>query len=151
MESPLFPYANVLAGVLLLIVAFGLHFVGQLVSVISWEFATRIGLQEAGMPAEFKVYEKAIAIADVAIGWIYGVVVVGLFVGASWAYTLLWIPGTVLVYHSISAWFWMGYQRKQGFEKAASPGMRVGWFIANFGTGALSLLLAWLSSSSSAS
>ena len=65
-----FPYDNVIAGVLVLVVAFGLHWIGQGLSVVNWQLATRLGLQERGMPGEFKNYEHAIAVADVLIGWV---------------------------------------------------------------------------------
>ena len=48
----LFPYDNVIAGTLVLIVGFGFHWLGQGLSVLNWSLATRLGLQEEGMPAE---------------------------------------------------------------------------------------------------
>jgi hypothetical protein len=42
--SALFPYANFVAGVLILVVGFCFHWLGQLVSVLNWNLATRIGL-----------------------------------------------------------------------------------------------------------
>ena len=67
--SRLFPYANIVAGALVLLVGFGMHFCGQLLSVINWDFAPRLGLQEKGMPPHHKDYEQAIAFADVFLGW----------------------------------------------------------------------------------
>ena len=75
--SAVFPYDNVVAGVLVLIVGFGFHWIGQLVSVLNWGLATRLGLQDEAAPSDYKVYEHGIAMADVAIGWIYGIAGVG--------------------------------------------------------------------------
>jgi hypothetical protein len=41
----LFPYDNIVIGVLIFIVGFCFHWIGQLVSVINWKFASKIGLQ----------------------------------------------------------------------------------------------------------
>ncbi len=68
MKTQLFPYANIIAGLLIFIVGFIFHWIGQLISLINWDFAIRIGLQEKRMLPEYKVYEHAIAKADVAIG-----------------------------------------------------------------------------------
>lgn len=137
-----FPYANVVAGVLLLIVGFLFHWVGQLISVLNWDLATRIGLQEATLLPEYKVYEHAIAVADVALGWLYGLAGLGLVLGAAWGYKLAWIPGVVLVYHGISYWFWTGNRRKAG-HKLVGDSMRIGWTVANLVAGALAILVAW--------
>ena len=112
--SPLFPHSNIVAGVLVFIIGFCGHWIGQLISVLNWDLAKRIGLQEKEMIPEFKVYEHAIAVADVAIGWIYGVAAVGLFLNAEWGYKLVWIPGAILLYHAISAWVWEANRRKAG-------------------------------------
>ena len=69
--NQIFPFANLVTGILVLIVGFVFHWIGQLISVINWEFAKKIGVVEKGMPKEFKVYEQAIAIADSLIGWIF--------------------------------------------------------------------------------
>ena len=58
---------------LVLVIGFGFHFVGQLISLLDWDLAMRLGLQEADAPPEFQIYERATAVADVAIGWVYGV------------------------------------------------------------------------------
>ena len=39
--SPLFPYANVVVGLLVLLLGFGFHWLGQLISVLDWQLATR--------------------------------------------------------------------------------------------------------------
>jgi len=83
-----FPYANIVAGVLILIVGFCFHWLGQLLSVLNWNLATRIGLQEKALSPEYKVYEYA-------IGRLYGVAAIGLFMNADWGYRLAWIPGAI--------------------------------------------------------
>jgi hypothetical protein len=142
--SDLYSYASVITGLLILIVGFGFHWMGQLISLLDRGLAIRIGLWEAGMPPEYEVYENAIAVTDVAIGWIYGVAGIGLVLGAQWGYTLAWIPGVILIYHGISFWFWTGNQKKAGqhltFTKTPA---RVGWFLANFITGILALTVAF--------
>ena len=45
----IFPYANIIAGVLVLVVGFLFHWVGQLICLLNWEFATKIGVAEKGM------------------------------------------------------------------------------------------------------
>lgn len=138
----IFPYANIITGILVLIVGFLAHWVGQLISTINWEFATKLGLQEKGMPKEFKVYEHGIAIADVLIGWIYGIAGVGLILNTPWSYKLLWFPGVILIYHGISAWFWFGNQKKLGY-RLCTDSFRVIWSSLNFFTGILSTIIAW--------
>jgi hypothetical protein len=138
----LFPYDNIVIGILILIVGFGFHWLGQLVSVLNWQLATRMGLQEKGMPREFKVYEHAIAITDALMGWIYGLAAVGLLLKVSWGYKLAWFPAIVFIYHSLSFWFWTGNQRRAG-HKLASNTTRILWTLLNFTTGILAILLAW--------
>lgn len=138
----LFPYANIVTGILVFIIGFLAHWVGQLISLINWDFATKIGLQEKGMPKEFKVYEHAIAVADVAIGWIYGIAGVGLILDTWWGYKLAWFPGVVLLYHGISAFFWFGNQRKMGYEMVTN-GFRITWSLLNIITGLLAIAVAW--------
>ena len=74
----LFPYDNIVIGILIFIIGFIFHWLGQLISVINWNFALKIGLQESALPKEYKVYEHAIAVADSLLGWIYGVAAIGL-------------------------------------------------------------------------
>lgn len=137
----LFPYENIIIGTLVLIIGFLFHWIGQLISVINWDFAVKIGLQEQ-MPKEYKVYEQATAVADSIIGWIYGVTAIGLFFKTPWSYTLLWVPGVVLVYHSLNYWFWTGNRRKDG-NVLVSRAMRIGWPLANGLTGIGAIVLAW--------
>jgi hypothetical protein len=137
-----FAYANIVTGTLVLIVGFGFHWIGQLVSILDWERATRIGLQEEELLPEYKVYEHAIALADVAVGWIYGIAGVGLLIDAELGYKLAWFPGVILVYHSISYWFWTGNRRKAG-HKLVADSVRIGWPVVNFAAGALAILVAW--------
>lgn len=138
----LFPYDNIVIGILILIIGFGAHWIGQLVSIINWKFATRIGIQEPGLSEEYKVYEHAIAVSDSLIGWIYGLTAVGLFLNASWGYKLACFPGVILLYHSINYWFWTKNRRRDG-NKLVSDTMRICWSFANFITGLLTILLSW--------
>ena len=52
--SQVFPYANIVAGLLVLVVGFIFHWIGQLISILNWELATRIGLQEKGCPQSIR-------------------------------------------------------------------------------------------------
>ena len=140
--TPLFPYSNIVLGVLLLVVGFGFHWVGQLISLVNWNLATRLGIAEHNLIPEFRVYEDAIAVADVAIAWIYGVAAVGLFLNADWGYKFAWIPGSVLIYHAISAWSWESNRRKMG-HRLWSETMRFAWCGFNAATGMLAILIAW--------
>jgi hypothetical protein len=140
--SHLFPYDNIVIGILIFIVGFLFHWIGQLVSIVNWEFATKIGLQELNMPKEYIVYEHAIAVADSIIGWIYGLAALGLILGIEWGYKLAWFPGVILIYHSLSFWFWTSNRRKAGHVLTPAP-LRIGWTIANFVTGALTVLFVW--------
>ena len=139
---PVFPFAHIVTAVLLLIVGFLFHWIGQLISVINWALATRLGLQEKDMPQAYRVYEHAIAVADVAVGWTYGLTAVGLLLRAPWGFRLACVPGAVLIYHAVSAWVWEGNRRKAG-AGMWSNAMRVGWCTANLVTGCLALLCAW--------
>ena len=140
--NQIFPYANLVTGILVLIVGFVAHWIAQLISIINWDFATKIGLQERGMPKEFKVYEHAIAITDVLIGWIYGIAGLGLILNIPWSYKLLWFPGIILIYHSISVWFWIGNQKKIGYQLITGS-FRIIWSSLNFITGILATIIAW--------
>lgn len=80
----LFSYANIVVGTLIFLAGFCGHWIGQLISVINWDFATRIGLQENEMPQEYKVYEHAIAVADTAVAWLYGIAAIGLILNTKW-------------------------------------------------------------------
>jgi hypothetical protein len=142
MPTQIFSYANIIVGILIFIVGFIFHWIGQLISVVNWDFATRIGFQENKLLPEYKVYEHAIAVADVMIGWIYGITAVGLVINVPWAYKLAWFPGVIMIYHSFSFWFWAGNQRKSGHPMTSSV-FRVVWFLVNFVTGVLAVLVAW--------
>ena len=135
-------YANIIVGALIFIVGFCFHWLGQLISVLNWKLATKLGLQEKEMRPEYKVYEHAIAVADTAIGWLYGVVAVGLFLNIEWSYKLALIPGSILIYHSISAWVWEGNRRATG-HRLWSNSLRIAWCSINFLTGFLALIIAW--------
>ncbi len=138
----IFSFDYIVVGILIFIVGFIFHFIGQLISIINWEYAKKIGLQEEEMLPEYKVYEHAIAVADVLIGWIYGIAAIGLILKISWAYQLIWFPGVIFIYHALSYWFWIGNQNKSG-HKTTSLGFRITWFLLNFITGILCLLIAW--------
>jgi len=140
--NTIFPYANIVAGILIFIIGFCFHWLGQLISVLNWDLATRLGLQEKKLLPEYKVYEHAIAVADSAMAWLYGVAAVGLILDAEWGYKLAWIPGSILLYHAITAWTWEGNRRKTG-RRLWSDFMRIGWCTANAFTGVLALLVAW--------
>jgi hypothetical protein len=140
--TQIFPYAHIIAGILVFGVGFVFHWLGQLISVINWDLAVRLGLQEREMLPEYKVYEQAIAVADVAVGWVYGIAGVGLILGYSWACRLAWIPGAILVYHSISAWAWTRNQKRAG-RPLRSDAFWAAWCGVNFITGCLALLVAW--------
>jgi hypothetical protein len=127
---------------MVLIVGFGFHWVGQLISVLNWDLATRLGLQEEGLPPEYKVYEHAIAVSDVAIGWVYGLAGIGLILGTHWGFALAWFPGVVLLYHAIGFWFWTMNRIRAGHPLTPTP-VRIGWTVANALTGALAILVAW--------
>jgi len=142
MSTELFPYDNVIVGILVLIVGFGFHWIGQLVSIVNWDFATKIGIQEEKMLPEYKVYEHATAVADVMLGWIYGIAAVGLILDESWGYKLIWIPGAIMIYHSLSFWFYIGNQNKAGHPTTPNS-VRIVWVLLNFTTGILAILIAW--------
>jgi hypothetical protein len=136
-----FPYDNIVAGILVLILGLGFHWLGQTFSLVNWDLATRFGLQEKLLP-EYRVYEHAIAVADASIGWIYGIAGVGLLIGAPWGFKLAWIPGAVFVYHAISFWAWTGNRRRHGHQLESSS-LRIGWTAANLVTGLLAIVVAW--------
>ncbi len=140
--SEIFPYSNIITGILIFVVGFIFHWLGQLTGIINWDFATKLGLQESGMPGEYKVYEHAIAVSDSIIGWIYAIAAIGLFLKAPWGYKLAWFPGVILLYHSLGYWFWTMNQRRDGY-KLHSDTTRIGWFLANFITGLLTIVIAW--------
>ena len=101
----LFPYDNLIVGILILSVGFIFHWIGQFISVVNWKFAVRLGLQEENMPTEYRVYEHAIAVSDVLMGWIYGIAGLGLILNLPWSYKMAFIPGAILIYHSMNFWF----------------------------------------------
>ena len=136
----LFPYDNIIVAILVFIVGFLFHWIGQLVSIINWDFATKIGLQESNMPKEYKAYEHAIAVADSMIGWIYGLAAIGLIIEAGWGYKLACFPGIILIYHAISFWFWTGNKQKDGHDLISAP-LRICWTVANFVSGALTIVV----------
>ena len=140
----MFPYDNIIAGILILIVGFGFHWIGQGLSIINWDLATRLGLQESAGPSEYKVYEHGIAIADTAVGWVYFLAGLGLLIDESWGYKLAWIPGAILFYHSLSFWGWTRNQIRAGDHlPTLTPKFRYIWISANMANGLLALTIAW--------
>ncbi len=142
MIATLASVATFVAAILVLIVGFGFHFLGQLISVINWELACRLGLQERDVPEGFYAYEYGQAVGDVLMAWIYPLAALGLLLGADWGYQLAWIPGAILTYHALSAWFWEVGRRSIG-HGIWSDRFRLVWCSANFGTGILTLAVAW--------
>ena len=144
MTEQWFPFANIVTGILVLIVGFLLHWVGQLISWVNWDLSAKIGIAPKDITPEQKDYERGIAGADSLIAWIYGVAAIGILFNVSWAYKLLWFPGVVLIYHALSFWFWSRNQTKAG-RPMYSMAFMVVWCLANLVTGILSILLAWRS------
>lgn len=142
MDNQIFPYANIVIGILVFIVGFIFHWLGQLISIINWDFAVKVGLQEKNALPEYKVYDHAIAVADTLIGWIYGIAAIGVILNLPWAFRLMWFPGVVMVYHSLSFWFWIGNQNKSGHPTTNNV-FRTVWTLTNFITGILAILVAW--------
>jgi hypothetical protein len=138
----LFPYDNIVAGILILIVGFLFHWVGQLVSVFNWKLAERIGFQEKGLPGKYKDYEHGTAMADVVIGWIYAIAGIGLILGTNWSYKLAWISGAIFSYHGLIAWFNERNRRKAGYRFMSNT-VIITWSSANIITGVLAIALAW--------
>ena len=140
-------YAGFVSGILVLVVGFGFHWIGQLITLINSNFARRIGILESDNLAEYEVYDNAIAIADVTLGWTYGIAGAGLIFGTIWSYRLAWLPGVVLLYHSLCFWFWTRNQKKAGYNITFTKNpTRTVWFIANLGTGILTIAVAWTGS-----
>lgn len=140
--NQIFPYANIITGVFVLIGGFVFHWGGQLISLLNWDFARKIGLQEKGILPEYRAYEEGIAVADVLIGWIYAIAGIGLILGTTWGFKLAWFPGVILIYHGLSYWFWTKNRRKAGHRFASNP-ERIIWFLANIITGILAVMTAW--------
>ena len=76
-QTQIFPFANVVVGLLVLLLGFFLHWLGQLISLVNWDFAVKLRIAEKQTLPEYKVYELGIASADVLLGWIYGIAAVG--------------------------------------------------------------------------
>ncbi len=137
------PGANIVAGVLVLIVGFGFHFTGQLISIVDWDRAVAWGLQEKDARPEYQIYERGIAAADVALGWTYGIAGLGLVLDAPWGYAWAWLPGAILTYHALSFWFWTANQRANGDRYPINQNpARTLWAVANLATGLLAMAVA---------
>ena len=141
--DPVFHSSTLLTGILVLIVGFGFHWIGQLISLANPDLAKRLGILEKDTLPEYEVYENAIAIADVAIGWTYGIAGAALILGIPSGFRLAWIPGVVLLYHSISFWFWTTNQKRAGHHLPFTrEPVKTCWFLANFITGTLAISVA---------
>ena len=141
--TQVFPYANVVAGLMVLVVGFGAHFVGQLISIVDWDLATRLGLQEKGLRPEYRHYEHAIAVSDVVVGWTYPIAAIGLIVDAPFGYACAWLPGAILTYHAVGFWLWTAHHKAAGDEYATTRApLRQVWAVGNLSTGLLTLAVA---------
>ena len=65
------------------------------------------------------------------MAWVYGVAAVGLPLGPDWGYKLAWVPGSLLVYHSLCAWHWETDRRAAG-KGVGSDTFGLAWCSANF-------------------
>ena len=139
----IFEIVKIISGILILIIGFGFHWLGQLISVMNRDLAIRLGIWEKDNLPEYEVYEEAITIADVSLGWIYGFAGAGLLFGYEWGYSLCFIPGFALLYHGISFWSWTGNQIKTGHPSSSAKNpMRIGWTAVNIFTGALAIMVS---------
>ncbi|HUV83003.1 MAG TPA: hypothetical protein VMW53_08025 [archaeon] len=142
MPVDIFPYANIIVGILIFIVGFIFHWLGQLISFLNWNLAVKMNLQEENLLPEFIIYERGFSAADALIGWIYGIAAVGLILDIPWTYKLVWFPGVILIYHSLSYWFWTRNRNKSGLSTISNK-FRIGWTLANFIPGCLAIMIAW--------
>jgi len=136
----LFPYSNILAGVLVLIVGFGIHWLNQLSLFLNWELMPRhgFGINLADSP---EGYDRLIAISDMVIGWLYGIIGIGLFMGTEWGLTLAWLPGIILTLEGISYWIVTGKKHPRG--KKYPYFTRIEWSALNLITGLYIIAVAW--------
>ncbi len=142
--NQIFPYANVVAGLLVLVIGFGFHWIGQSIALANRDLAVKLGIGDKEVVPEYEHFERGIAVADVILGWIYGVAAIGLILDTGWGYKLAWFPGVVLVYHSLSFWFWTANQKKAGHRLVGTVNpTRTVWFLANFLAGLLTIAVAW--------
>jgi hypothetical protein len=134
---------KIISGILILIKGFGFHWIGQLISVMNRDLAIRLGIWEKDNLQEYEVYENGISIADVSLGWIYGVAGAGLLLGYEWGYSLCLIPGFALLYHGISFWSWTKNQIKTGHPSSSAKNpIRISWTVCNMLTGALAIMVS---------
>ncbi|ABD40446.1 hypothetical protein Mhun_0693 [Methanospirillum hungatei JF-1] len=134
---------KIISGILILIMGFGFHWIGQLISVMNRDLAIRLGIWEKDNLQEYEVYENGISIADVSLGWIYGVAGAGLLLGYEWGYSLCLIPGFALLYHGISFWSWTKNQIKTGHPSSSAKNpIRISWTVCNMLTGALAIMVS---------
>jgi hypothetical protein len=133
-----FPFAHIIAGILILIVGFGFHFLSQLMGYLHWEPEVKHGFI-INMPVKSKGYAHIIALSDVLIGWSYAIIGSGLYLGKSWGYVLAWIPGIIFTFEGIGYWFWSGHQQR--FKDPLRT--RIEWSTLNIICGLFIVLVAW--------
>ena len=136
----LFPFAHIIAGIIILIVGFGFHFLGQLMGFLYWEPELKHSFI-INMPIKAKGYAHIVAISDVAIGWSYAIIGMGMYIGKSWSYTLAWIPGIILFLEGISFWTWRNQNNRPAQDLSLTE--RIEWSGLNIVSGLFILLVAW--------
>ena len=77
------------------------------------------------------------------MAWVYGVAAVGLPLGPDWGYRVAWVPGSLLVYHSLYAWHRETDRRAAG-KGVGSDTFGLAWCSANFTTWDLAVAAAWI-------
>ena len=137
-----FPYANIVAGVLVLVVGFGFHWIGQLVSVLNWDTAQRSASRKWRCCPSTRSTKTPSPRPTSRWAGSMALPLPASCLARTGATSLPGIPGVVLVYHAFSYWFWTGNRRKAG-HKLVSDSMRIGWPVANFVTGTLAIVVAW--------
>lgn len=136
----LFPFAHIIGGVLILIVGFGFHFLGQLMGFLHWEPELKHSFI-INMPIKSTGYEHLVAVSDIAIGWSYAIIGMGLYLGRPWGYTLAWIPGIILLLEGSSFLTWCCLKKVQKPDLSLLE--RVEWGSLNIVSGLFIILIAW--------
>ena len=136
----LFPYSNILGGVLVLIVGFGIHWLNRVALYLHWEFMPRHGFGIIFGDSQNN-YNRWITISDMTIGWLYGVIGVGLILGMDWGYDLAWIPGVILTLEGIS--YWINNGKKKSDPAQYTYFTPSEWKVLNLLTGLFVIIIAW--------